>query len=389
MIGPYSAEEGGRIAYTGNRVCNKIDNIQNGGTAPNVSDPQTLARIIRIYHQVAQSCHEWFTEAGSFSVPVPTTTRMVAPGALYGKNFMTPDTAPVPVDWGRGKKRFLSNSPHMYLELALLSDLEQVHALAGSFHKTQGGATYLPESHAVYYEGKITQEENETHALQLMQKVIRDLLSERTQDVAYFIGEDSLPKLEELAATLPETPHVAFDEVLAALQQDTGNDSYDEFTQQWFGTWEEVRTTQIYGGMVRINHLPASEMPFSYALLNGVEKKWNRVDLLSGCVGMVDLRWPSRPVTVPTPVTSAVVDGSRFVWPGFRNIIQSGQRARTSQELQARMREIKIPHKDYEHYLALRESPLYHETSGFTMEIEQLIQGILEMPFISSVTPFR
>ncbi|MDO8656116.1 MAG: amino acid--tRNA ligase-related protein, partial [Nanoarchaeota archaeon] len=77
-----------------------------------------------------------------------------------------------------------------------------------------------------------------------------------------------------------------------------------------------------------------------------------------------------------------------FIWPGYREIIGSGHRVRSTVELEEKAKIFNLPREDYEPYLQTRRLPGYKETSGFGLGWERLVQGLLEMPFIWSAAQF-
>jgi len=84
----------------------------------------------------------------------------------------------------------------------------------------------------------------------------------------------------------------------------------------------------------------------------------------------------------------AVADNADFIWPRYREVVGSGHRVRSIKELTEKAKIFNLPKKDYEPYLASRKTENYRETSGFGLGWERLLQGLLEMPTIWSLSHF-
>jgi asparaginyl-tRNA synthetase len=145
-------------------------------------------------------------------------------------------------------------------------------------------------------------------------------------------------------------------EALELLYRETGNKKYKEFTLKYFGSWEEIKITEILGNMVLIREFPLLEVQFYHALVDGKNPQ--------------------------------VADNSDIIWPGYRETIGSGHRARSKKELKEKSKIFNLPKSDYAPYLQTRKLRNYEETSGFGLGWERMLQGLLEMPFIWSASQF-
>ncbi|MEA3378085.1 MAG: amino acid--tRNA ligase-related protein, partial [Nanoarchaeota archaeon] len=96
-------------------------------------------------------------------------------------------TCPITLEWFNLKRKaFLSESSQIYLELALMQkDIERVYSIYNSFRKEKADATHLSEFHHIEYEGKVSQEENEMIALNLIKEIIKNLLKNNYKDFIY------------------------------------------------------------------------------------------------------------------------------------------------------------------------------------------------------------
>ncbi|MBI2668944.1 asparagine--tRNA ligase [Candidatus Woesearchaeota archaeon] len=406
MLGPYKANNDRTISYQGNKIFVPIGDIVNVSYPTDEvedrvrqfnSDPM-WGRIARINHQINMGTNNYFDRMGALFTALPLTTRMISsPGAVYGKEAIdyTSDTCPITLKWFKQKKNaFLSESSQIYLELALMQEgVDHAYSIYNSFRKEEADATHLSEFHHVEYEGKIDQSQNNVVALGLVGRILRDLITDNEEDLAFFLSEEKIGNLGDLAENIQRIPQITFKEALNALYDDTKKDKYRKFTMnENFGSWEEIRLTEIYGNMVAVSQFPLLEVPFYHAMVEGVVEKWteHKVDIIKGGI----LHWsnpfptPAQAIEYDRERSSLVADNTDFIWPGYRETIGSGHRVRSISELEEKARIFNLPREDYQPYLQSRELPGYVETSGFGLGWERLLQGLLEMPFIWSATQF-
>jgi len=369
MLGPYTANKDGTISYKGNKVFKPIKNI-NSVEVPieeieqrvNQFDTEEMwGHIAKINHRINLSSNEYFDELNTLFTALPMTTRMISsPGAVYGKGTIdyTTDICPINLNWfNLQKKVFLSESSQIYLELAMIQkSVDHVYSIYNSFRKEKADSTHLSEFHHIEYEGKVNQKENEIIALNLMKRIIQDLLKKNKENLAYFLSEEKLNELNEFAENILDIPKITFKGALDLLYKETEDEKYKEFTLKNFGLWEEVKLTEILGNMVLIREFPLLEVPFYHAMIDGKNPK--------------------------------VADNSDIIWPGYKETIGSGHRVRSEKELEEKSEIFNLPKKDYRPYLQTRQLKDYKETSGFGLGWERLLQGLLEMPFIWSASQF-
>lgn len=369
MLGPYTANKDGTISYKGNKVFKPIENVTSIEVPLKEIEDRVnqfekegmWGHIANINHRINISSNEYFDELGALFTTLPLTTRMISsPGAVYGKEAInyTTDTSPIKLDWfDLPKKIFLSESSQIYLELAMIQkNVNQVYSIYNSFRKEKADATHLSEFHHIEYEGKISQKENEVVALNLVKRIIKDLFKKNKEDLAYFLSEEKLIELEKFTEDIFNIPKITFKEALELLYQETGDKKYTEFTQKYFGSWEEIKLTEILGNMVLIREFPLLEVPFYHAIIDGKEPK--------------------------------VANNSDIIWPGYRETIGSGHRVRSEKELEEKSKIFNLPKEDYRPYMQTRKLKSYNETSGFGLGWERMLQGLLEMPFVWSASQF-
>jgi aspartyl/asparaginyl-tRNA synthetase len=245
------------------------------------------------------------------------------------------------------------------LEISLIQqNIDHVFSIYNSFRKEQTDATHLSEFHHIEYEGKVNQQKNEEIALGLVNKIIMDLVNFESECLHYFLSDKKIHELTSLVAN-PDKHifRVTFADALDTLYHDTKNEKYKKFTMNGnFGSWEEIRLTEIYNGMVIVRQFPLLEVPFYHATVENV--------------------------------SPAVAENSDFIWPGYREFIGSGLRVRSQKELEEKAILFNLPHNDYLPYLQTRQFPDYQTSAGFGMGWERLMQGLLQMPFIWSASHF-
>lgn len=404
MLGPYHAKVDGTIAYQGNKIFGPRDNIvriscpikEIESRVPQLRSDAMWGKIAKINHRMNRSANEYFDELGALFTILPLTTRMISsPGAVYGKEAInyTSDTSPITLKWFNQKRpAFLAESSQIYLELTLLQEgINQAYSIYNSFRKEKADATHLSEFHHIEYEGQVDQQRNNIIALGLVGRIVKDLCAFNEEDISFFLRAERLRELADFAKVIQSIPTITFREALDTLQQETKQDRYKKFTMDKnFGTWEEIKLTEIYGNMIAISQFPLLEVPFYHALVEGVEHHWDEEEIVPGIpiIHHFGAEVLARPLSFPRQRKSFVADNTDFIWPGYREIIGSGHRVRSTSELEEKAKIFNLPREDYEPYLQSRRLPGYKETSGFGLGWERLLQGLLEMPFIWSALQF-
>jgi len=369
MLGPYTANKDGTISYRGNKIFEPIENIDSKlvpiqefeQRVDQFAKDEMWGHIAKINHRINISSNEYFDGLNALFTALPMTTRMISsPGAVYGKEAIdyTTDTCPITLDWfDLPRKAFLSESSQIYLELAMMQKgVNHVYSIYNSFRKEKADATHLSEFHHIEYEGKVDQKENEIIALGLIKKIIKDLLTKNVENLTYFLSKEKLEELNKFANEIFNIPKITFRDALELLYKETGNERYKEFTLKHFGSWEEIKITELLGNMVLIKEFPLLEVPFYHAMIDGKTPK--------------------------------VANNSDIIWPGYRETIGSGHRVRSEKELEEKSEIFNLPKEDYKPYLQTRQLNNYQETSGFGLGWERMLQGLLEMPFIWSANQF-
>ena len=368
MLGPYYTKKDKKLGYRGNNIYDALDNVLAGqytlaeaeNRVKSFSEQKYWGAIARINHQINMSSNLFFGEMNALFTLLPLTTRMISsPGAVYGREAIsyTTDVCPISLEWfDLPNKAFLSESSQIYLELSVLQhQVDHVYSVYNSFRKENVDASHLSEFHHIEYEGAVDQVANKEIIRQLLFRVIQDLLKHNETDLSVFLSQDRLNQLDEVSRSQKIT-ELTFEEALAALYEDTKDEIYNKFTLEHFGSWEEVRLTEIYGGFLAISEFPLLEVPFYHAEMKGRDRR--------------------------------VANNTDYIWPGYRETIGSGQRVGTLEQLKEKAEVFNLPEEDYACYLQSRTLDNYRETSGFGVGWERLIHGLLEMPYIWSAVQF-
>jgi len=368
MIGPFEAMSNGRINYLGNNIFPKLMNYEellniNSLTKhiENLFVDEFWNRITVINDRIIKSSFNFFSARSTTFINLPLTTRMISsPGAVYGKEKIdyTTDTCPITLKWfDLPDEAYLAESSQIYLELALAQkNMSEVFSIYNSFRKEEADFCHLSEFHHIEFEAKIEQEENINVIKDYINILVSDLLNFCSNDLLFFINREYIKFLEDVVLG-KGIVEMSFNEALKILYKNTGNEKYKNFTMNnQFGSWEEIKLTNILNSFIIIREYPLFEVPFYHAKIeNSTPEKANNAD---------------------------------FIWPGYREFIGSGQRIGNLSELKDKSEIFNLPIKDYSPYLKSRQSPYYKTSSGFGMGLERFIQGILCLPSIHLSTLF-
>lgn len=367
MVRPFKTE-GKKLSYTGNKLFSPMQNILSKkekiveieNRVLSLKKEKYWSAISRINDRIFQSTVSYFSKRNSTFTLLPLTTRMISsPGAVYGKEAIdyTTDTCPLTLDWFNLKSNgFLSESSQIYLELSLIQkNISEVYSIYNSFRKEEADTTHLCEFHHIEFEGNIKQEENQVVAFKLIQRIIKDLVKYNLKDLQTFLYKKDIDELIRIAE-IKKLKVLTFSEAMNTLYEDTRNKKYLTNSQEHFGAWEEVRLTEIFDSIIGIKEFPLLEVPFYHAKI---------------------------PDSNPE-----VANNLDIIWPGYREILGSGQRVGDLKELENKAKIFNLPKKDYKPYLQSRQFESYEISSGFGLGWERLLQGILKMPYITSVCQF-
>ncbi|MCE4610376.1 MAG: hypothetical protein F7B17_00190 [Desulfurococcales archaeon] len=411
----FRALDDGRIEYTGNNVYKPIEDVRSLDVTGLEPGPDEIRRLSRINAAMYKAVVEYFGKVvGAEFVVLPLITRMLSsPGAAFkelvrGRRLVSDQPLEVEAftierffqDQCSSRDPcivFLSESSQLYLEITIAySGISRVYSVYNSFRREEADWCHLTEFHHVEFEGRVSQEENESIAMGLIRHLVKRILEEAEDDVLYYVDRDYVEEVEYMASN-PKRVRLA--EALYDLYNFTGNRKYREFTSRHLGSWEELKLTQIYETFVVLKEYPYFETFFYQTYRDPVGP--DTVDL-EFRVGGESLRVKAKAYNgVP------VADNADIIWPGYREVVGSGHRVRTAVETEYRIRRflglllygdpkkgsIRDPDIDritelYRPYIEIRSLRGYRETSGFGLGWERFLQGLLKLPSITLATPF-
>jgi aspartyl/asparaginyl-tRNA synthetase len=369
MLGPYQSVRNGAIRYRGNARHAPIEDIRKlsvpltsmDDRVRSLHDDRSFSHLARINHRIFVESTRFFGGLDAHFTLLPLTTRMISsPGAVYGRHAVsyTTDTCPITVEWfDLDRPGFLSESSQIYLELALAQPgVDRVYSIYNSFRREEADATHLSEFHHIEFEAVGDQAGNVDVALALLRTIVDGLVEQEEESLTHFLDPSRLVALQD-AVRPGRIVRLTFAEALEILREDTGSDLYASLTLDGtFGPWEEVRLTEITGGLALVSELPLLEVPFYHSQIPGSDPP--------------------------------LADCTDFIWPGYREILGSGRRIRDAAELFAKAELFELPPDDYEPYLATRRLPAWPGSAGFGLGWERFVQGVLELPAIWDAAHF-
>ena len=141
---------------------------------------------------------------------------------------------------------------------------------------------------------------------------------------------------------------ISFKESLDLLYKDTNDLKYLEYTLKHFGSWEEIRLTEVLGKHAIIKEYPVLEIPFYHNELAATGKAEN-ADIVLYC---------------------------------YREVIGSGKRIVDSETLLKKSKVFNLPAEDYAPYLESRRVNTYRLSSGFGMGWQRFTHWLLKLPTI-------
>lgn len=327
-----------------------------------VKNEKMFYHLSKIDNAIFMSTVQYFHSLNAQWLNLPLTTLMISsPGEVYAWQTLdyTTDTLPVELpNWFDGSKRiFLSESSQFYLELWLLiKNIDQVFSIYNSFRKEKSDATHLSEFQHIEYEWKVDLEWNIKVFMWLFEHIFNHIIKNNKEDLLFFISEEELNKKIQFVKNEPK--RITFREALDLLYKDTNNEKYKEFSLKNFGSWEEVRLTEILEANVIVTEFPMLQIPFYHAI---AEKEVN---------------W------VP------VAKNADFILYGFRETIWAWERIKDKNVLLKKAEIFNLPENDYLPYLQTRDFEDYVTTSGFGLGWQRLVQWLTNQPYIYEATIF-
>ena len=357
------------IQYNGNQIFSVINNVKDTDFCE--EDSSDRLRMIFENQEYFYHLHkidtaiffgavEFFRSINAEWCNLPLTTLMISsPGEVYaGKTLdYTTDTLPVDISWFNNDRNiFLSESSQFYLELRLLTqNTKKVFSIYNSFRKEKADFCHLSEFQHIEFEGKISFEENIDIFLNLLRSITKYLIDHERNSTIYFIGEEKVKNLEN-SFSQENVVRITFKEALDALYKATHDTVYKEFSLKHFGSWEEIKLTEIFKKHVIVTQFPLLQIPFYH---NELEKNEDGVSL---------------------------AENADLILYGYREIIGSGTRISNQKALKEKAKIFNLPLSDYDPYIQTRLQKNYQKTSGFGLGWQRYVQWVLRLPYIWEAT---
>lgn len=369
----YSAknDQNRSIKYLWNKIHNSIENIKEftptdaylANRFGTIHTDKAFLHLQNIDNAIFVSTVEYFHKlVWSKWTNLPLTTLMISsPGEVYAWQTLdyTTDTLPVELpNWFDSPKRiFLSESSQFYLELALMTrSADSVFSIYNSFRKEKSDFTHLTEFQHIEYEGRVNFEENKQVALWLVDYIIQYIFQNNISDLGYFLNEEDLASRNQKISENLEV--LTFLQALEILYKDTNDSRYKEFSLKNFGSWEEIRLTEIVGKNVSVEKFPMLQIPFYHAI---AEEEYNGIPLAKN---------------------------ADIIFQWYREVIWSGVRITDKATLLKKAEIFNLPKEDYMPYLMSRDDKDYKPTAWFWLWWQRLVHWLLKMPTIVDSTVF-
>jgi asparaginyl-tRNA synthetase len=324
-----------------------------------------VAATARVRHTLAQAIHRFFHERGFFWVNTPIITSSDAEGAGALFRVSTLDLANLPigpegkVDFGQdffGREAFLTVSGQLNVEAYCLA-MSKVYTFGPTFRAENSNTSrHLAEFWMVEPEIAFASlKENADLAEALLKDVLKKLLDERQEDLAFFderIEKGLVAKLEGIVGS--EFVRMDYAEAIRVLE---GAKEKFEFPVKWGidlqSEHERYLTEKHAKKPVIVMNYPKAIKAF-YMRVNDDGKTVAAMDVLA---------------------------------PGIGEIIGGSQREERLDVLDARMEELKISREHYGWYRDLRRyGSVPH--AGFGLGFERTIAYVTGLSNVRDVIPF-
>lgn len=309
--------------------------------------------LMRIWDAIFRTSCTFMQQQGSLLFDLPITTRMISsPGALTGT--IPSDVDPFFINFFE-IETFLTQSSQLYLEFAITNpEVQSVYCWEKSFRREPADFRHLPEFTYIEWEGNVNFEKNISFQEAYFKSLLEVLLRDNKKDIQTFLDDASIRDLSELVS-VASFPRVTFHEAFSLLRKHTNDAKYDQPTIAKFSAYEEALLTNIIGMPVFVTHYNGNEVAFYHA---------------------------------PDPNHPELVLNADFLFPGYGELIGSGERVHTREETAAKAKHFQLNFDDYQAYIDSRDekNPVTH--SGWGMGVERFLQAVLKLPFIWDAKPF-
>ena len=356
MIGPLLAE-GGTLRYSGGSIWDHVDDVEavappsfrDSVKAFASDDGVRCLELTRLFHSITKATAELLSNEGAIRIDLPIITRMISsPGAVSGT--IPTDVDPFCVDFF-GTSKYLTQSSQLYLELALLiSGIDSVFCIEKSFRREPANFRHLPEFNHIEYEGRGQLPDAIEHQARFLYQLVEHILSNCVAQLEFF---GSKRRIERLWSVLEPGRYevIDFQSALKLLYDATGDDRYQRSDNrvQAFDAYAEIKLTHLMGDRpVFVTAYPADEVAFYHA-----ETGQPRVAL-----------------------------NADLLLPGLGEVIGSGERLRTAEQIREKVLRHRIPMEDYLPYIESRSLDSGEPHFGWGLGVERFLQVITNQPFI-------
>jgi len=352
-LGPYKIN-GEQLSYKGNKLFEATSEIR-GLKARNLdrrhldikNDDKKWAVLIKIWDGIFVASAKFMTERGVLLFDLPMTTRMISsPGMLTGT--IISDVDPFEINFFN-HKTFLTQSSQLYLEFAITNPaIDRVYCWEKSFRREKADFRHLPEFTHIEFEGNFDFENNLRFQQEYLQYIIKYLINNYRTGFELFLTNDEINEIIDFS-NLDNIERITFNDALKLLKKETNNLKYDNVTIKNFNAYEEVLLLEIVKKPVFVTHYIQDEVAFYHAQDRDNPKLAINAD---------------------------------FLFPGYGELIGSGERVHTQDETKAKAKYFKLDMDDYQPYIESRDANKYKVHSGWGMGIERFIQSLLKLPFI-------
>jgi asparaginyl-tRNA synthetase len=161
--------------------------------------------------------------------------------------------------------------------------------------------------------------------------IIQYVFQNNISDLQYFLNDEDLAKRNQKISQNLEI--MTFAEALGILYKDTNDSRYKEFSLKNFGSWEEIRLTEIVGKNVSVEKFPMLQIPFYHAI---AKEEYNGIPL---------------------------AQNADIILQGYREVIGSGVRIADKATLLKKAEIFNLPKEDYMPYLSSRDDRYYEPTA--------------------------
>ena len=358
-MGPYYIKNN-KLVYVGNKLFKPLEEVRKVRPSDLSKrhieirkDNRKWGAIIKIWNEIFRATTKFMEKRRVILFDLPITTRMISsPGALTGT--IPSDVDPFEIKFFN-KTTYLTQSSQLYLEFAITNPkINSVYCWEKSFRREKADFRHLPEFTHVEFESNINFEKNLQFQKDYLQFLVNSLIKNCEKEISVFLTEKEIAELDKFSK-LGVFERITFHDAFKLLKKKTENPKYDKITIKNFSAYEEVLLTEIINKPVFVTHYIGDEVAFYHAI---------------------------------DPKNPKLVINADFLFPGYGELIGSGERVHTREETKEKAKHFKLNMKDYQPYIESRgpKRPKIH--SGWGMGIERFIQVILKLPFIWETKPF-